>query len=107
MLPQLLSYAPFPYRLLLAAMHYNENADREATGFRVTYMKYRAGKGSVKKVKDEPTRGEAIKVICPVILPELVSQSIAPGSSWPYQGHVVIVLRVQSIEDFCTHHTFL
>ena len=47
--------------MLLAALHYNSNADRECvvdgqeTKVAVIYRKYRGGRGEVKKVK-APTK---------------------------------------------------
>lgn len=53
----------FSYRLLLAAIHYNENCDREpvmdggAPVLQVKYLKYRHGRGSARLIRPPPTYG--------------------------------------------------
>jgi len=52
-------------RLLLAAMHYNENSDRDQAvdqegnqRFQLEFRKYKQGKYSVRQIKTDPTFGK-------------------------------------------------
>ena len=53
-------------RLLLAALRYNENCNRELLldesgelKLTVSYLKYKGGKGKASKVREPPTTGKA------------------------------------------------
>uniref|UniRef100_A0A1X7T9X2 Uncharacterized protein n=1 Tax=Amphimedon queenslandica TaxID=400682 RepID=A0A1X7T9X2_AMPQE len=82
----------FAPKLQLAALHFNENTDRNHAltedrkkRYEIVFPKFKRGGHSVRKVTIDPTYNELLEEVVSTTLPESTSVMVAPADSSPLE----------------------